>query len=386
MINIKNESKASSLTPEQLAILATLQLKLVALGVEGHFLPEVSEGPIITLYRFVPKNATRVALVERLSDDMAIALGVEAVQVKRLAGEAAIGISIPNKNKRIVLFRDCVGAVWDGYTNRKLRIPLLFGIDHMGNLLVEDLPLLPHLLIAGATGSGKSTFINSILASLIYTVPPDRLKLVLSDVKQVEFTNFVGTPHLMYPVSTSIPETLEQMSWIIDEVNRRLGILAASSCQNILQYNAVETRKHMPYILFVIDELAEILMDQTKELYIDETGKERTRTRGKLAEYRLSLIAQKARATGVHLIAATQRPSVKVVEGNIKANFPARVSFRLPSEADSRTILGTSGAEQLLSQGDMLYLSPNTPAIRRLHAPLASVQDIQAAVEVACRR
>lgn len=379
-LTTKNETK---LDEKHLAVLATLQVKLASLGVEGHFLPTVSEGPVVTLYRFVPQNATRVTLVERVAPDLAIALGSECVQVKRLPGEMAIGIYVPNKDKKLLLFRDAVSSVWDAYNNRKHRIPLLFGIDHMGTMVVEDLPLLPHLLVAGATGSGKSTLLNSILASLVYTVPQSKLKLVLSDVKQVEFTNFVGAPHLMFPVSTSIPETLEQLEWLCDEINRRLATLAKSSCQNITQYNALES-KNMPYILVVIDELAEILMDKGREE--DDDGKAKGPTRGKLAEHRLGLIAQKARATGVHIIAATQRPSVKVVEGNIKANFPARVSFRLPSEADSRTILGTGGAEQLLSQGDMLYISPNTPAIRRLHAPLAEISDIQAAIEQACRR
>lgn len=382
MVDINKSTFGGKLTESQLAVLATLQVKLSQLGVEGEFLPTVSEGPVVTLYRFVPRNATRVSLVERVAPDLAVALGAEAVQIKRIPGEQAVGIYVPNKEKKLVLFRDAVGPVWDAFTNRHQRIPVLFGIDHMGSYVIEDLPLLPHLLVAGATGSGKSTFINSILASLIYTIRPDRLRIVLSDVKQVEFTNFIGTPHLLYPVSTTIIDTLEQMTWVIDEINRRLTRLAKASCQNILQYNAIHNP--LPYILLVIDELAEILMDKSKEE--DDEGNPKGPTRGKLAEHRLGLIAQKARATGVHIIAATQRPSVKIVEGNIKANFPARVSFRLPSEADSRTILGTGGAEQLLSQGDMLYLSPNTPAIRRLHAPFATIGDIQAAVEVACRR
>ena len=382
---IDNKTKPI-LTDLQLSTLATLQVKLNSLGVDGEFLPSVSEGPIVTLYKFVPKNATRVSLVERVAPDLAVALGAEAVQVKRLPGEGAVGIYVPNKDKKLVLFRDCVGAVWDGFHNRQQRIPVLFGIDYMGKLVVEDLPLMPHLLIAGSTNSGKSTFINSILASLIYTVPHDRLKFVLSDVKQVEFTNFVGTPHLLYPIATSIADTLEHMEFLIHEINSRLSRLAKVSCQNIAQYNAAETRAPLPYIVFVIDELAEILTDKTKEEYVDADGKIKYRKRGELAEYRLALIVQKARATGIHIIAATQRTSVKIVEGNIKANFPARVSFRLPSEADSRTILGQSGAEQLLSQGDMLYISPNTPAIRRLHASLAEVEDIKAAIEVACRR
>lgn len=391
MLNTKPNDSVPKLEEKHLAVLAVLQVKLNSLGVEGHFLSQVSEGPVVTLYRFVPQNATRVSLVERMAPDMAIALGAECVQVKRLPGEQAVGIYVPNKDKKHLLFRDAVGGVWEAYNNKKQRIPLLFGIDHIGTLVVEDLPMLPHLLVAGATGSGKSTFLNSILASLIYTVPTKNLRLVLSDVKQVEFSNFIGTPHLLYPISMSIPDTLEQMEWLMDEVNKRLGILAKASCQNITQYNfQQQERLHMPYILFVIDELAEILMDKSNEEQEIPDGKGGTKIklvqRGKLAEHRLGIIAQKARATGVHIIAATQRPSVKVVEGNIKANFPARVSFRLPSEADSRTILNTSGAEQLLAQGDMLYVSPNSPAIKRLHAPLASIEDIKAAVEAACMR
>jgi len=390
MLNTKTTDPSAKLDEKHLAVLATLQVKLASLGVEGHFLPSVSEGPVVTLYRFVPQNATRVSLVERVAPDLAIALGAECVQVKRLPGESAVGIYVPNKDKKPVRFRDVVGNVWDAYNNRTQHIPILFGIDHMGTVVVEDLPLLPHLLVAGSTNSGKSTLLNSILASLIYTVPATRLKLVLSDVKQVEFTNFAGTPHLLYPISTSIPETLEHLHWINDEINRRLSLLAKASCQNILQYITQHSSEKMPYILLIIDELAEILMDKSNEEQEIPDGKGGTKikliARGKLAEHRLGLIAQKARATGVHIIAATQRPSVKVVEGNIKANFPARVSFRLPSEADSRTILNTSGAEQLLSQGDMLFVSPNSPAIRRLHAPLASIEDIRAAVDVACRR
>lgn len=390
MLDTKTEPK---LNEKHLAVLATLQVKLASLGVEGHFLPQVSEGPVVTLYRFVPQNATRVSLVERVAPDLAVALGANCVQVKRLPGEQAVGIYVPNKDKKPVLFRDTVSHVWDAYNNKKHRIPILFGIDFLGNFVVEDLPLLPHLLVAGSTNSGKSTLLNSILAGLVYTIKSDKLKLVLSDVKQVEFTHFVGAPHLLFPVSTSIPETLEQMQWLIDEINRRLTRLAKASCQNITQFNAICSMNpnfatEIPYILFVIDELAEILMDKSREETFNAKGdlKPSGPTRGKLAEYRLGIIAQKARATGVHIIAATQRPSVKIVEGNIKANFPARVSFRLPSEADSRTILNTGGAEQLLAQGDMLYLSPNSPAIRRLHAPLASIEDIQAAVEMACRK
>jgi DNA segregation ATPase FtsK/SpoIIIE, S-DNA-T family len=367
----------NNLTPDQLATLAKLQLKLVNLGIDGHFLPDVSVGPVVTLYKFIPTNATRVSNVENRADDLAIALGVECVQVSRLAD--SIGIFVPNAERKLLEFKESVGAVWTS----KAKIPILLGMNHLGNLIVEDLVTLPHLLIAGSTGGGKSTLLNSILTSLMYCKSPSELKMVLCDTKQVEFTHFTKAPHLLFPVATSVKDVINQLECLTEEIDYRLEKMAHSACQNIAQFNERIITK-MPYIILVIDELADILQDQTREE--DSNGKAIGKSYGKQAEYLLGKIVQKARATGIHCIAATQRTSVKVVEGNVKSNFPARITFRLPAEYDSRTILGTSGAEHLLAQGDMLYLSPNSPAIRRIHAPYASIEDIKIAVEMACQR
>jgi S-DNA-T family DNA segregation ATPase FtsK/SpoIIIE len=362
------------MNPNHLATLAKLQLKLTSLGIDGEFLPDVHEGPIVTLYKFVPKNATRVGSVERLAPDLAICLSAEAVQVRRLPGESSIGIYVPNKEKHPLLFRDAVTELWK--VKDSFKIPLCLGIDHMGNFVIEDLIGLPHLLIAGSTGGGKSTLLNSILASLIYVKSPTELRFVLCDPKQVEFNHFANAKHLLFPVAYSTIDILKYLDIIVNDIDTRLGTLSRSSCQNISQYNERFPQRQMPYIVVVIDELASPLQDITK----DEEGDKRSY--GKRTEYSLGKIAEKARATGIHIIAATQRPSVKVVEGNIKANFPARLSFRLTSETDSRTILNTGGAEQLLSQGDALYISPNNPAIRRIHAPLAKIEDIKMAIEM----
>jgi DNA segregation ATPase FtsK/SpoIIIE, S-DNA-T family len=375
-ISIKsNTHMTNTLTDEQLSTIATLQLKLNALGVEGHFLPDAREGPVITLYKFVPKGSTRVAQIENLSQDLAIALSAEAVQVKRLAKESAVGIYVPNKVRKNLDFLNAVSSV---YTS-DAKIPLLLGMDVDGKIQVVDLVTLPHLLIAGSTGSGKSTLLNCILASLAYCRTPQQIQLVLSDTKQVEFTHFVGAPHLLFPPASSVYQSLEQLEWVTEEVDARLKRIAKSASQNIAQFNAKNPDAALPYIVVVIDELAELLTSTTKNE--DEKIK-----LGKLAEQKLGLIAQKARASGVHLIASTQQPTVKIVTGSIKANFPARISFRLPAESDSRTILAKGGAEQLLAQGDMLFLSPNSPEIQRIHTPFTRIEDVQQAIEVACRR
>lgn len=370
---------SSNLTPGQIGTLAKLQLKLSSLSIDGHFLPDVVVGPIVTLYKYVPTNATRVSAVVGLADDMAIALGVESVQVSRLPSENAIGIFVPNLHRTVLQFKESVGAVWTS----KAKLPILLGMDHLGSTQVEDLTSLPHLLIAGSTGGGKSTLLNSMISSLMYCKSPTELKLALCDTKQVEFTHFAKAPHLLFPVATTVRDVIYNLEDLVSDIETRLATLAKHSCQNIAQYNERFTHRKMPYVILVIDELADILQDQTREEGPD--GK-LTKSYGKQAEYLLGKIVQKARATGIHCIAATQRTSVKVVEGNIKANFPARISFRLPSEADSRTILGECGAESLLSQGDMLYSSPNYPALRRIHAPYASIEDIRVAVEMACQK
>lgn len=363
---------------EQEAVKTILTFKIHELGFDAKPVGEVSVGPIISVYRFLPTDKTKVSHLESLAQDFAITLGVEDVLVKRMPGEVAVGIFVPNKERKFVDFKETVSNVWVAKPTQM--VPINMGVDYLGRPSVVDLTLLPHLLIAGSTGSGKSTFVTSLLASIVYCVNSSEIQFVLSDTKGVDFGHFEGCPHLLFEIANSVYKTLEQMDWLIEEMNRRLKLLAKKGDRNVREFNEKATgTERLPYIIFVIDELADILSDRRKS---DDSGP----SIGKVAEAKLAQLAQKARASGIHIIAGTQRPSVKLVEGNIKSNFPARLSFRLPSGPDSRTVLGTEGAEHLLSQGDMMFLNPNQPGLQRLHSPFAKISDIQAAVDIATRR
>jgi S-DNA-T family DNA segregation ATPase FtsK/SpoIIIE len=360
---------------EQQAVATVLQHKMTTLGLCAKHVESVV-GPIVTVYKFLPLGSTRVSNIEGLSQDFAVALSVEDVFVKRMPGEAAVGIFVPNRERKNVLWRDICSVPSDTY------IPLILGIDVNGRRVVEDLTTLPHLLIAGSTGSGKSTLLGSLIASFL--VNRRDVYFVLSDTKGVEFNHFARARQLYCPISTTVEGTITRFEMLVDEMERRLRLYADSKHRNILEYNkAFEgTSRRLPYIVVVIDELYDLLTDGRK---VQENDEERSTTLGKDASGKLAKLAQKARATGIHIIASTQRPSVKLLEGDIKANFPARITFRLPSEADSRTVLGTGGAEHLLNRGDMLFVNPNKPGLQRIHAPMASLTDISAAVEFAAR-
>lgn len=363
-----------SLNAEQEVVVGKVASKLAELGYEARFIGPISVGPILSVYRFFPTGRTKVSNLEALASDFAVTLGVEDVLVKRMPGESAVGIFVPNAERTYINFRDTASTIWQTYhAPNGPTVPLNLGIDHLGQPFVEDLALLPHLLIAGSTGAGKSTLLDALIASIVYTVNSDTIKLVMSDTKNVEFGHFVGAPHLLFEPATSIYQTLEQLDWVIDEMSDRLNALGKAGVRNIFEYR--EMGKKMASIVVIIDELADIMQFKGEK-----------RGESKIAEDKLGAIVQKSRAAGVYVIAATQRPSVNVVAGSIKANFPARLTFRLPSDADSRTVIGTTGAEHLLSRGDMLYVSPNAPGIRRLHAPFVEIEDIKAAVEVAIRR
>lgn len=369
------------LTDEQLRVSATLAMKIASLGLSAKFVDNISVGPIVSTYRFLPQGTTKVSHLEAIAQDFALALGVEDVMVKRMPGEVAVGIFVPNAERKYVQWRNLCGSA---VTDPTCQIPLLLGVDHLGKVVVEDLTLMPHLLIAGSTGGGKSTLLCSLIATLIYSRKVEEIQFMLIDLKQVEFNHFIGAKHLLFDPAYNVYQALERMEYLIDEMERRLKAFAKQGHRNILEYNSKATTK-IPYIVVVFDELASLLLDSRRQGEQDE-GPKRGPSLGKIAEGKLQQLAEKARATGIHIIAATQRSSVKVVEGNIKANFPARLTFRLPSEADSRTILGTSGAEHLLSRGDMLFSNPNKPGLQRIHAPLASIEDIKACVEFASRR
>ena len=367
------------MTPEQLDISALLISRIASLRVSAKFLG-VNEGPIVSVYRFVPIGRSRVSHLEALSADLAVATGSAAVLVKRLPNESAVGVFVPNKVRKDVYFRDAVAELSKD-AHKEKAIPLALGIDNFGNFIIEDLAKMPHLLIAGSTNSGKSTLLNSIIAAIVYSVDSCSLSIVISDTKGVEFGGFASAPHVMFEPSTTVYETCEKLEWLCEETERRLKKFAKRGCRNIYEFNTlqpmevfgVETFVNMSFIVLVIDELADLLTDRTKH---ETSGL----SINKLAASQISRIVSRSRAVGIHMIASTQRPSVDVVSGVIKSNFPARISFRLPTQVDSRTVLGTGGAEHLLSQGDMLFLNPSKPGIQRIHAPLTPTEDVNAII------
>lgn len=364
------------LAEEQAHTSAKIALKLTLLGLSTKFIEPVIEGPVVSVYRFQPQGSTRVSQIESLSQDFAVALGVEDVLVKRIPGEEAVGIFVPNKERKTVLWRNLLGELSVNKGNR-YEIPLILGVDHLGKVVVEDLALFPHLLIAGSTGGGKSTLERALFASWTYSCP--NVQVVVSDTKGVEFGHFIGAPNLLFSPATNVYQTLERMDWLLQEMERRLKIFGKQGVLNINEYNqdSRNTQTRLPRIVFLIDELADLLGSRSR------TDEKRSSSVGKIASQKLSELASKARASGIHVIAGTQRPSVKLLEGDIKSNFTARLSFRLPSYADSTTVLSTGGAEHLLARGDMLFVNPNKPGLQRIHAPIASIEDIKAAVEFA---
>jgi DNA segregation ATPase FtsK/SpoIIIE, S-DNA-T family len=376
----------NDLTPDQQATVVALAHKLSSLGLTANFVKPVSVGPIISVYRFQPTGSTKVSHLEALSQDFAVALGAEDVMVKRMPGESSVGVFVPNKTRQWVK--------WFNHATvdpTKYKIPLVLGIDYLGKPIVEDLALMPHLLVAGSTGGGKSTLLNAVIAALILNYDPRDLQLVLCDIKEgVEFTKFQNAPHLRSNIATSIDLAHIRLDELIDEMTRRLQLFAKTATHNIAEFNALRagSPSRLSYIALVIDEIADMLSDRRRieEEEPSPEGKPRYALAGKIASGKLAKLAAKARASGIHIIVATQRPSARLLEGDIKSNFPARLAFRLPSQTDSRVVLDTGGAEHLLARGDMLFINPNRPGLARIHAPLASQDDIKAALEFASQR
>jgi DNA segregation ATPase FtsK/SpoIIIE, S-DNA-T family len=335
---------------------------------------QINPGPVVTTYEFKPEAGIKYSRITALADDLCLALRAESILIERIPGKSTVGIEVPNANRQTIALREQIESA--EFVNSPSKLTLALGKDLIGRNRVSDLCQMPHLLIAGSTGTGKSVFLNSLILSMLYKATPDELKVVLIDPKRLELGLYEDIPHLLAPVVTDPKIASNVLRNATREMESRLKLLAARGVRNIDQYNRTfqkgqslslfeETdnseHKPLPYIVIIIDELADLMM-------VDTTNVEESITR----------LAQMARAVGIHLILATQRPSVDVITGLIKANFPARISFRVASKVDSRTILDANGSESLLGRGDMLYLPAGSARLNRMHGPFVTEDEISA--------
>jgi len=323
-------------------------------------------GPVVTTFEFKPAPHIKVSKILTLQDDLAMALKAKTIRIQApVPGKDVVGIEVPNKHIETIYLKEILQS--DIYKNSSSPLTIALGKDIVGNPFVTDLKKLPHLLIAGTTGSGKSVGINAMLLSLLYRNSPDTLKLLMIDPKMLEFSIYNDIPHLLTPVITKPKHAIVALSNMVAEMERRYAILSQSKTKNIENFNEKAKKLGMsplPYIVVIIDELADLMM-----------------TSGKEVEIYVSRLAQMARASGIHLLIATQRPSVDVVTGLIKANLPSRISFKVGQKIDSKVILDTSGADSLLGRGDMLFTPPGSSGLVRLHAPYTSEEEIEKIVE-----
>jgi S-DNA-T family DNA segregation ATPase FtsK/SpoIIIE len=334
---------------------------------------QINPGPMVTTYEFKPEAGVKYSRVTGLADDLCLAMRAESILIERMAGKSTVGIQVPNRERETIHLRDVLES--ETFHKAKSRLTLAMGKDINGRIVTADLGSMPHILIAGSTGSGKSVAINAMIMSLLFRTTPAQVRLILVDPKRVELGMYEGIPHLFTPIITEPKLAANALRNAVREMERRLKLLASRSVRNIDQYNKLfdsampslfddgEDEEPLPYIVIIIDELADLMM-------LDRANVEESITR----------LAQMARAVGIHLILATQRPSVDVITGLIKANVPTRISFRLATKVDSRTILDTNGAEALLGRGDMLFLPPGTSRLVRLHAPYVSEKETAAVV------
>lgn len=342
-----------------------LEKKLLDFGIDGQVV-EVNPGPVITMYEFEPAPGVKLSRIVNLSDDLALALKSGSVRiVAPLPGKSTVGIEVPNHLREDVFLKEIIAS--EQFRALKSRLPLALGKDISGNPVVADMTRMPHLLVAGATGSGKSVALNSMISSLIYSATPSELKIVMIDPKILELSIYEGIPHLITPVITQPKEASWILQRLVEEMQRRYRVLAEKGVRNIDGYNKLPDKEEtLPYIVVIVDELADLMMTAQREV-----------------EDSIARLAQMARAAGIHLILATQRPSVDVITGVIKANFPARISFKVSSKVDSRTILDGIGAEDLLDKGDMLFLQPGTSKLMRVHGAFVYEAEVKNMVDYA---
>jgi S-DNA-T family DNA segregation ATPase FtsK/SpoIIIE len=339
--------------------------KLKQFKIEGDVVRTYS-GPVVTTFEFRPAAHIKVSKILTLQDDLAMALKAETIRIQApIPGKDVVGIEIPNKEIETIYLREVLESKL--FKSASSPLTLAIGKDIVGNPFITDLKKLPHLLIAGTTGSGKSVGVNAMLVSLLYRNSPDNLKLLMIDPKMLEFSIYNDIPHLLTPVITQPKQAIIALANMVTEMEKRYKLMSNTKTKNIENYNEKakkEGREEFPYIVIIIDELADLMM-----------------TSGKDVEFYIARLAQMARASGIHLIVATQRPSVDVVTGLIKANLPSRISFKVGQKIDSKIILDTQGAESLLGRGDMLFTPPGSSSIIRLHAPFVTEEEIEQIVE-----
>jgi len=350
-----------SLTPEvdrehYLAVSKKLEAKLQDFGVEGHVVG-ISPGPVITTYEYSPAPGVKISRIVSLENDLAMVLKTESVRIAgSIPGKAALGIEIPNPIRQMVYIREILGS--EKFVKGVKPLTLGLGKDVVGRPVSANLTEMPHLLIAGATGAGKSVGINTIICSILLNSTPDEVRLLMVDPKRIELSAYEAIPHLLHPVVVDPKMASRALQWAVLEMERRYGLMEEMKVKSLATYNEVADEK-LPLIVIIIDELADLMMVASKDV-----------------EGSVARLAQMARAAGMHLILATQRPSVDVLTGLIKANFPTRMSFKVSSKIDSRTILDASGAEHLLGKGDMLFMAPGTNRMQRIHAAYISEKEI----------
>jgi DNA segregation ATPase FtsK/SpoIIIE, S-DNA-T family len=372
---LQRPDEQQAVDADELKLLAqVLTEKYAEFEVHGQ-ITQINPGPVVTTFEFKPDAGIKYSRITNLTDDLCLALKAESILIERMAGKSTVGIQVPNREREIIWLRENIES--PEFMGSKSKLTLAMGKDINGRIVTADLNGMPHLLIAGSTGSGKSVAINAFIMSILYKATPEQVRLILVDPKRLELGNYEGVPHLYTPIITEPKLAANALRNAVREMERRLKMLAARGVRNIDQYNRLfdnggtpslfeedSDDQPIPYIVIVIDELADLMM-------LDSSNVEESITR----------LAQMARAVGIHLVLATQRPSVDVITGLIKANFPARISFRVATKVDSRTILDANGAEALLGRGDMLYLPSGSARVHRLHAPLVTEKEIAAVVE-----
>ena len=332
-----------------------LEKVLLDFGVEGK-IKNISSGPVVTLNEFEPAAGVKVSKVVNLSEDIARNTSSESARISIIPGSSSLGIELPNTSRDDVMLKEIIES--KKFNSKEIKLPIALGKSISGNPIIGDLVSMPHLLIAGTTGSGKSVCINTIILSLMYRLKPDLCKFILIDPKMLELSTYEGVPHLLCPVITEAKKAASVLGWVVREMENRYKLMTKVGVRNIDGYNS-KHKVSMPYIVVIVDEMSDLMLVASKDI-----------------ENYIQKLSQMARAAGIHIIMATQRPSVDVITGTIKANFPTRISFQVSSKIDSRTILGEQGAEQLLSKGDMLFMS-SANKITRIHAPFVSEGEIE---------